>query len=223
MLQLDADFDHIREPFEIFLADNILDDASVQSLYQSAPLTGIRRIQVVNPNHEKQYAMNMLYLVENGVQCDVAYTLPPYWSQLLDDLLSPKFMKWLESGTRLSLSRLNTDIAIYTHTDGDFISVHKDKSNKAMTAILYLNHKWPEEYGGHYEVHESSDPNQKPVRTILPAGGRFLAFAPTDSSWHAVSQVRTGGKATRLTVQFEFWYEKENPWGKPTQKNHDRH
>jgi Rps23 Pro-64 3,4-dihydroxylase Tpa1-like proline 4-hydroxylase len=197
------------EPFELYLAERVLDPETVEALYRTAPTDGYERIEVLDPAHEKQYAMNLRYLQEDDERSRGAADLSPEWSRLLDVLAGEDFRGWLERGTSLPLSGLSTDIGIYTHQDGDCISVHKDKPNKAITAILYLNPVWPENAGGHYEVRESADPLRPPVRTIPPRGGQFLAFPPTDRSWHSVSAVDTGGAVTRLTVQLEFWLERE--------------
>lgn len=205
MLNTEREFEHITDPFTIHLAQRVLTDEQVQALSAAAPKDGFKRIEVLDPNHEKQYAMNLLYLQENSEKSPAAADLSPEWTQLLDTLRGSEFFDWLEAGTGLSLRDLPTDIGIYTHNDGDYISVHKDKPNKAITAILYLNPEWPADGGGAYEVRKSSDSKVPPVREIAPTGGQFLAFPPTDHSWHSVSPVTAGNRVTRLTVQLEFW------------------
>lgn len=207
MLDKHAPFIRITEPFEIHLAESVLDEETVEALYRTAPKDGFQRIEELDPNHEKQYAMNLRYLRKENQLRKGNEKLSPMWARLVDDLYSDEFYDWLERGTSLSLKDLTCDIGIYTHNDGDYISVHKDKPNKALTAILYLNPVWPEGAGGHYEVRESADPERPPMRTIPPLGGQLLAFPPTDLSWHSVSTVETGGALTRLTVQLEFWLE----------------
>ncbi len=210
LLNTHAKFQHIDEPFTIHLAQGTLSGEQVKALYASAPLDKAAQIARTDPNHEKQYRMNLVYLVQDGEKAEAASSLPPAWSQLLSDLQSEDFMTWLEAGTQLMLRDLVLDIGVYTHVDGDFISVHKDKPNKAVTAILYLNDQWPSGSGGEYEVRDSADPDAQPVRRIPPRPGQFLAFPPTGKSWHSVSRVDTGGALTRLTVQLEFWFEPQD-------------
>jgi Rps23 Pro-64 3,4-dihydroxylase Tpa1-like proline 4-hydroxylase len=206
MLNLNSHLDESTDVFTLFVAQGLLDPAQVRQLYQSRPRSS-KRIVRSELSHEKQYAMNLVYLVENGARNQDA-GLSPEWETLVDDLTSGAFMDWLEAGTGLSLRYLARDIGMYTHENGDFISVHKDKLNKALTAILYLNDDWPHDAGGHYEVRRSSNPDDKPVRTIPPRAGQLLAFAPTDRSWHAVAPVKAEAALTRLTVQLEFWVDK---------------
>lgn len=206
MLNLRASLEHTSNPFTLHLAQGLLAPDQVRRLYDTRPREP-KRIVRAELEHEKQYAMNLLYLVENGERNPDA-GLGAEWAALVDDLTSPAFMDWLEEGTGLRLRHLVTDVGMYTHEDGDFISIHKDKPNKALTAVLYVNERWPSDAGGHYEVHRGPDPGEGPVRSIPPRAGQFLAFPPTDRSWHAVSPVTTGGALTRLTVQLEFWFEK---------------
>ncbi|GAA4290810.1 2OG-Fe(II) oxygenase [Actinokineospora soli] len=205
MLDTGKPFDHITDPFAIHLARDVLSPEQVRALHATAPRDGFKRIEVLDPNHEKQYAMNLRYLVQDNDISAGSDDLAPEWRQLVRELRGETFLRWLEQGTSLELAELSTDIGIYTHDDGDYISIHKDKPNKAITAILYLNPHWPEDGGGAYEVRRSPDPADEPARLIPPRGGQFLAFPPTDRSWHSVSRVTTGGAPQRLTVQLEFW------------------
>jgi 2OG-Fe(II) oxygenase superfamily len=207
LISTDIALERFDEPFVVHLAQGVVDEADVATLYRSAPLRKAEQIARTDPRYEKQYRMNLLYLVRDGERAEVITTLEPQWGELVDELLGDEFMTWLESGTGMALRELPLDIGIYTHVDGDFISVHKDKPNKAITAILYLNSDWPAGAGGEYEVRTSADPGVEPVRRIAPRPGQFLAFPPTDTSWHSVSRVDTGGTVTRLTVQLEFWFE----------------
>ncbi|MDG9687472.1 hypothetical protein QC334_32890 [Streptomyces sp. DH18] len=75
-------------------------------------------------------------------------TLPAAWLVLLDDLRGKEFTTWLEQSTGIELTGLPRSIGLYTHRSGYFLSVHKDKPTKAITAILYLNDRWPNEAGG---------------------------------------------------------------------------
>lgn len=207
MLNKEAEFEHINDPFEIHVAKGVATKDVVDTLFDQAPLLGARQIARTDPAHEKQYRMNLLYLVRDGVVAEGAAGLSRLWSGLVAELMSDEFTRWLEEGTGLKLSGLPFDMGVYTHVDGDFISVHKDKPNKALTAILYLNPEWPAGVGGEYEVRVSGDPDAKPARRIAPVPGQLLAFPPTDQSWHSVSEVDTGGRLTRLTVQLEYWFE----------------
>ncbi|MFJ2269915.1 2OG-Fe(II) oxygenase [Streptomyces sp. NPDC087849] len=208
MLNTQAEFEHITDPFAIHLAQNALAAESVKSLYENAPRDGYKRVVVSDPNHDKQYAMNLLSLQKGGDKISaVTDSLSPQWKQLLQELRGDQFVSWLERGTGIKLRHLATEIGIYIHDPGDFISVHKDKTDKALTAILYLTPYWPEDGGGQYEVRNSPDPADEPARRISPRAGQFLAFPPSEKSWHSVSEVTASDEVKRVTVQLEFWLE----------------
>ena len=210
MIDVQQGFEQITDPFSIYLAYNVLTNEQLLSLLATAPTDGYSVARVEDPDHDKQYAFQILSLQQGGVLTEAAGMLAPNWRALLDSLRSEEFMDWLERGTGLRLRELGTDIAIYAYGPSDFISVHKDKPYKAATAILYLNPEWPADGGGDYEVRVSADPALPPVRRIPPAGGQLLAFPPTEVSWHSVSEVRRHVTQKRLTVQLEFWLV-ENP------------
>jgi Rps23 Pro-64 3,4-dihydroxylase Tpa1-like proline 4-hydroxylase len=140
---------------------------------------------------------------ENEAQA-ISSSLPDPWRPLYEELTGEAFLTWLMMGTELPLDAASLDLAIYRHRAGDFISVHKDKPEKELTCILYLNSAWPADGGGAYEVRGCADPDVPPVRSLAPDGGNLLAFPPSDRSWHSVSPV-TASEPVRLTVQLEYW------------------
>jgi Rps23 Pro-64 3,4-dihydroxylase Tpa1-like proline 4-hydroxylase len=196
-------------PFQLFQGRDLLDSAQLERLLSSAPTKSAEKIAVEDPRHEKQYRMNLSSLVEADRLTEAAESLPEAWSELLRDLMSPEFTEWLESQTGIELSGLERSIGIYTHRDGDYLSVHKDKLTKAITSILYLNTDWPPNAGGRFQLFTSGDRKSEPVAEIPPTGGQLLAFKPTESSWHAVSPIARADGVERVTVQVEYWLSTE--------------
>ena len=207
MLNLQSRFEHFNDPYELHIAQDLLSRNQVRALYDTMP-RNLNRFLRDDAAHEKQYALNLLFLAQDNVTDEIS-ALSPEWQELLLDLQGDVFADWIEAGVGKRLRQLPTDIGIYTYDDGDYISVHKDKPHKAITAVLYLNEVWPPGAGGDYEMRTSGDPDEAPVRVIPPRPGQLLAFPPTSSSWHAVSRVNTQGKWTRLTVQLEYWNERK--------------
>ncbi|MFI5617206.1 2OG-Fe(II) oxygenase [Streptomyces sp. NPDC051567] len=210
MLNLNATFVHMDSPYTLHVAQNTLTKDEATDLFTTAPIDRITTISRTDPTSEKQYRMNLTYLMVNGKEARTAHMLPAPWRTLFDDLVSDRFTRWLSAGTGIELGGLSRDMGIYTHVDGDYISVHKDKPEKAITAILYLNDSWPSDGGGEFEVRMSADAGEPPALSLPPRPGRLLAFPPTDSSWHSVSTVRTDGGRPRLTVQLEYWFAHED-------------
>jgi hypothetical protein len=72
---------------------------------------------------------------------------------------------------------------------GGFLNVHADfnvhflnQLDRRLNLLLYLNHGWREEYGGHLELWQQGRP--EPVHAILPIANRCVIFATTDRSFH---------------------------------------
>lgn len=207
MLNLNVTIEKHTTPFTTFRVLGLLGPQHVRELYNSAPIGLLRRIETAYPGSDKQYKMSILNLADGREKCPTP-PLATAWENLLDELLSPEFTRWIAQGTGLTLTGLPMDVGVYGHEDGDFVSVHRDKQNKALTCILYLNEEWPGAFGGLFEAREGPDPEADPAYSIKPTGGLLLAFPPTSTSWHSVSPVTSKGLATRLTVQCEYWNHK---------------
>ncbi|MFE4333867.1 2OG-Fe(II) oxygenase [Streptomyces sp. NPDC056831] len=204
MLRTTHKAEEINHPFTYHLAPGVVPMETVALLEHTAPEEGSAKAEALEVGREKNYRMHILYLMyQSEARESVRYLSSP-WKQLYDELTGVAFLDWLSDSTGLTLQDGLLDVAVYRHVAGDFISVHKDKPEKLLTAILYLNSDWPIDGGGAYEVRNSADPQEAPARSILPRPGNFLAFPPSSRSWHSVSEVRPG-TPTRLTVQMEFW------------------
>ncbi|WP_327327074.1 2OG-Fe(II) oxygenase [Streptomyces sp. NBC_01210] len=210
MFNTDARFMRVESPYEVHLAQNTLTREDVARLYATAPMDQTTPITRTDPRHEKLYRMNLVYLMVNNQKSRIVDSLSEEWKSLYADLAGDEVTRWLSEGTGIKLDGLSLDIGVYTHVDGDFLSAHKDKPNKAVTALLYLNEDWPSNAGGEFEIRVSGDHQTPPVFSIPPRPGLVLAFPPNDQSWHSVSPISTGDSLTRLLVQFEYWYDHED-------------
>jgi 2OG-Fe(II) oxygenase superfamily len=72
---------------------------------------------------------------------------------------------------------------------GGFLKIHADfnwhpklKLDRRLNVLVYLNHDWPEEYGGHLELWDRQ--MTRCVRRILPVFNRTVVFTTTDDSYH---------------------------------------
>ncbi|MEE9394563.1 MAG: 2OG-Fe(II) oxygenase, partial [Planctomycetota bacterium] len=72
---------------------------------------------------------------------------------------------------------------------GGFLKVHTDFNRhpklrlyRRLNLLVYLNHDWPEEYGGHLELWDRDLSNC--TSRILPTFNRTVVFETSDHSWH---------------------------------------
>ena len=209
MLNLDVVAAEQQYPFQHFIGRGLLSSESLHELVATAPTSATTTIAVGDPTHEKQYRMNLISLVEGDADTEQVDSLPPAWAVLLAELRSERFTTWLSGAVDVPLLGLLRSIGLYVHRNGDFLSVHKDKPTKAITAILYLNSAWPVDAGGRFQCFTSGSREASPVAELLPVGGQLLAFRPTEDSWHAVSEVAHPANEERLSVQLEYWLSTE--------------
>ncbi|MFF7019506.1 2OG-Fe(II) oxygenase [Streptomyces klenkii] len=200
MLRTTAEFTRTSGPIAAHVATGILTDSAVRELDAAYP--GADRFEkVVFSSPVKRFRLGSLRLSRDGERLPAAERLPAVWSRLLDGLDGPEFTARLEEVTGLALAGLPRDTGLFTHAEGEFISLHHDEPEKALTVVLYFNRDWPADGGGHFEVRASHNPTTAPVRSLPPAAGTAVAF---DSSvWHATSTVTTG-RTLRAAV-LEFW------------------
>ncbi|MEU7060485.1 2OG-Fe(II) oxygenase [Streptomyces sp. NPDC046197] len=203
VLTLDSALEERTRPFQLFRGRDLLGADQLEQLLSTMPTADIAKIAIEDPRHEKQYRMNLVDLVVLEKDAPVFPRLSAIWRDLVEDLRGAEFTTWLEEATGIKLAGLQRSIGLYTHRNGDYLSVHKDKPTKAITVILYLNRDWPVEAGGQFQIFES--PRSGPAEEINPVGGQLLAFPPTDKSWHAVSRIEHPDGTERITVQIEYW------------------
>jgi hypothetical protein len=91
---------------------------------------------------------------------------------------------------------------------GSCLGVHLDSDHHPMTgwvracnAVLYVNRLWGKHWGGEFELW--SPDGSRCLKRIEPQFNRLVLFAPSDISYHAVSEVR--GEETRKTLTVFFW------------------
>lgn len=96
---------------------------------------------------------------------------------------------------------------------GSSLGVHLDSDHhpitgwqRACNAVFYLNSAWKPDWGGQFELYDAT--GQQCVTQIAPRFNRLVLFAPSDVSYHAVSEVT--GPQTRKTLTVFFWKQVES-------------
>ncbi|GGZ57690.1 2OG-Fe(II) oxygenase [Streptomyces subrutilus] len=203
MLRHDAHFVQTDDLIAAHIAEGILRDSDVRELDATYPALDSFE-KVVVSNRVKRFQLSIQWLSRDGKPLDAAGRLSAVWARLLDELDSERFIARLGAVVDRDLSTLPRDIGLFTHAKGEYISMHHDEPEKALTVVLYFNQDWPADGGGHFEVRVSHNPSTAPVQSLPPDAGTMIAF---DSSvWHATSTVTTG-RTLRAAV-LEFWRER---------------
>ena len=97
------------------------------------------------------------------------------------------------------LHAMPTDSSLGVHLDSDHHPI--TRWQRAVNAVLYVNRNWQPEWGGAFELWDST--GQSCLERIEPRFNRLVLFEPTDVAWHAVAPVR--GPDMRRTLTVFFW------------------
>lgn len=107
--------------------------------------------------------------------------------------------------------------------NGGKLDIHADfnvhqylKLDRRLNVLLYLNHDWKEEYGGHLELWNS---NMTEVRQkILPIFNRLVIFETTDKAFHGHPEPVTCPDTTSRKSLAFYYYTNGRPqeeWSAP--------
>ncbi|EPH46691.1 2OG-Fe(II) oxygenase [Streptomyces aurantiacus] len=206
MINSEAVLQRLDEPYVYYTADDVVSPHDLRRLNAETPDLAIfdRRVKR-GSEHRKEYNMWRCEPAENGRRTQAADKLPAAWSELVDSTLSTEFREWLTAGTGVDVRTVRTTVGLYVFEDGDFTGIDSGKLEKALSFGLYLNEDWQRSYGGAFQVFTHKAPDAEPVRSLVPIGGRCVTMTPTESTWHRIERVDTGGRVSRLLLMVEFW------------------
>jgi hypothetical protein len=131
--------------------------------------------------------------------CSEELQIPVPIRRILRELNCSLFLRYLWQATGIPLLMPDPTWlgnAIFLIEPGGFLNVHADYSNHFETRLdhrvnllLYLNHDWREEYGGHLQFWQPGV--AEPIRSILPIANRCVIFDATSRSFHGHPQPLT--------------------------------
>jgi hypothetical protein len=206
MIETAARLKRVDDPYTYFTADGVIPPEGLAVLNKDVPRLDLYSREIkVGEQHRKQYNMWRCEPALDSKRTGVADELPVPWSELVDEVLSDRFRRWLSEGTGVDVTASRTTVGLYVFGDGDYTTVDTGKVEKALSFGLYLNTTWLREYGGAFQIFDRKAPDAEPVRDVVPIGGRCITMTPTTSTWHRIEGVDTGGEVSRLLLMAEFW------------------
>ena len=206
MINTAAPLRRIDTPYRYFTADDVVSAADLAVLNANIPdLSLYERCIKEGSQHRKEYHMWRCEPGQDSKRTAVADQLPTPWSQLVDDALSDEFRQWLTDGTGVDVRSVRTTVGLYVFADGDYTTIDTGKLEKALSFGLYLNQQWRPEYGGAFQAFTRKAADTEPHHALVPLGGRCVTMTPTESTWHRIERVDTGGAVSRLLMMVEFW------------------
>ncbi|HET8662491.1 MAG TPA: 2OG-Fe(II) oxygenase [Micromonosporaceae bacterium] len=206
MFDTNVKLERFDEPYLYYVGDGLLSTQDLARLNDTLPNRALYQREIKRGSqHRKEYNMWRCEPAVHSTRTPVAGRLPDAWAQLVDGALSAEFRSWLSEGTQVDLSPCPVTVGLYVFEDGDFTTIDTGKMAKAQSFGIYLNRHWSPQYGGAFQVFTRKDPDIAPFREIVPIGGRCITMAPSESSWHRIQTVDTGGEVERLLMMVEFW------------------
>jgi Rps23 Pro-64 3,4-dihydroxylase Tpa1-like proline 4-hydroxylase len=150
---------------------------------------------------------------------DISKFNPIYSEIIFEHLQSQRLLKILTQIT--GIPKLHADPKLYASglaqgVNGSYLNVHIDNSShpkepwyRRLNLLVYLNHNWTEEKGGHLELW-SQDISESVA--ILPIFNRMVIFATDKQSWHGHRYVNTPDGDTRKSINI-YYFTEESPDG----------
>jgi hypothetical protein len=152
---------------------------------------------------------------ENKVGLAKRSLFPPLLGEVVDELNSPAFVRWLSELTGIpdlvSDDMLEGGGLHQSGTDG-FLNVHTDFSNhhyhkhwrRQINLILYLNPNWDEQWGGALELWDRE--MRRCVAKVLPLLNQALIFRTDEISYHGFPEpLRCPGGESRKSLALYYY------------------
>ena len=169
------------KPFPHIVIDSLMDDEVLNAVLREFP----------GPRDTEWRAFNSPTEKKLGFFHDrsrVSKTIRDF----LNEMNSWPMLLWLEALT--GIAGLIPDPyfgggGLHQIEPGGFLKVHTDfnvhpklKLDRRLNMLIYLNHDWKEEYGGHLELWDAD--RKTCCERILPVFNRTVIFSTTDTSFH---------------------------------------
>jgi Rps23 Pro-64 3,4-dihydroxylase Tpa1-like proline 4-hydroxylase len=169
------------DPFPHIVLDGLFDDADLDRLLDEFPSAEAMRWMKFDNASEKKL----------GFYHELS-EVSPVIRRFLDAMNGFEMLMFLEQLT--GIDGLIPDPyfgggGLHQIEEGGFLKIHADfnvhpklKLDRRLNMLIYLNHDWRDEYGGHLELWDSSMHQCR--QRILPAFNRTVIFSTTDASFH---------------------------------------
>jgi len=191
------------EPFPHIVLDGLFDAADLDAVLREFPSPDeMKWMRFDNPLEKK---LGFFYATS---------TISDTVRRFLDAMNSFEMLLFLEALT--GIDGLIPDPyfgggGLHQIEPGGFLKIHADfnvhpklRLDRRLNMLIYMNHDWREEYGGHLELW---DPEMRRCRKrILPLFNRTVVFSTSDRSYHGHPHPLTSPQGvTRKSVSLYYY------------------
>ena len=145
------------------------------------------------PNNIKDIGNKFNNKAEKKLSLNSAEKLSVTTNNFINFLNSEPFVKFLNRLTGIKETLITDPYLIggglhelkndgYLNIHADFNQHPKMKLDRRLNILIYLNHNWKDDNGGHLELWDKK--MQKCEKKILPIFNRVVIFSTTDFSYH---------------------------------------
>lgn len=181
-------------PWRWALVKDVISVASANNIVAEMSTLFFKR--VTSTRMDKQYSMDLL---------DASTLLDHEMSiyKISEEIRSLSYKDALGDFVGHTLAGMKQTINLWRYEENDYLSPHKDKTEKFLSHLIYLNEHWDECSGGLLNVLETSDEDSA-VGRIIPKCGNSAIILNCEKSWHSVSPVNNC-ETPRYCIQVIFW------------------
>jgi SM-20-related protein len=149
-----------HDPFDFLVVSDAIEPATVEALNRDYP-------HIDNPaNYDPE---------------DLSYG--PRFGQLLKELDSPGFERWVAAKFGVDLRGARKTITVRRYSEPSDGHIHTDHWSKIITLLVYFNPSWEQE-GGRLRMLRCRDDIEDYSAEVAPLAGTMLAFRRSGKSWH---------------------------------------
>jgi len=187
-------------PFSWFKLNNIINHNYVPMLISSFPREDFTHI---NKNtSKKSYNMEFRYL--NNEFDEIYKSKQSLFYELKQELTSQVYRKYLSDRVNMSLEKSKVELCLWSYKSTSFLSLHRDKKQKVLTQIIYLNDSWSSCWGGNLCLHDGPYENRI-VKKLNPIIGTSIVIINSKKSWHSVEPLNHSAPHCRNSLQVVYW------------------
>ncbi len=192
-----------REPYAWAEVHGLFSPRNAAALAASFPRDHFKT--VAGYGGEKDYEYEARALIAMGAtHVSHAAELSPAWARLAHDFLSPAYRVALSLLTGRDLTTAPLEVNVFHYGPGAQLGPHPDLPDKIATHVLYFNASWSRDDGGCLSILRSRQPADVAAE-IPPLVGGSVVLVRSEDSWHAVSNVVPGCRASRRSLTATFY------------------